>query len=134
MYEKANYFGNKFIRNGIAGILFTAFIFYYTFVKDKPFNPVFIAFPIAAIVWLYFGIKIKRKLKLKDSSKQITEITDERISVKQVERILFILILATIYLGIYQWHYASYFTLIILLIYTSWFTLQMKALNEYFKS
>ena len=131
MFERANYYQSRFIRNGIAGLLMSVFIIYISIAKDKVFPPITIALPIVAFAWLYFGLRIKNKLKTKVAT---NEIIDERISFKQVEYAFSILVFVSLLLSFRHWQYANYLVIVALLAYTSWFSIQMKLLNDYFNS
>ena len=79
MYERAMYLKNKFIRNGIALFTISALLIYYAATKSESFSPVLIIVPVAALIWLYLGLWINKKLKLKVANKD-SEITDVSIS------------------------------------------------------
>jgi hypothetical protein len=131
MYEKAKYYRNRFIRNGIAGLAISAFIIYKAICTDKDFTLASVVFPVAALAWLYFGLRINKKLKTKVPT---NEITDERLSFRQIEYALSFLILASLLLSFRHWQYANYLIVIVLLVYGIWFYKQMKSLNNYFNS
>jgi hypothetical protein len=134
MYEKAKYFSSKFIRNGIAGLALSCFIIYSIVHDHKQFDVLFVLIPIVAFAWLYSGIRINKKLKLKDQTKEQAEIIDERISYKQIELLISLLIVLVIFLGMNHWKYVDYLTIPVLMIFAWWLYSQMKILNKYLNS
>jgi len=137
MFERATYFKGKFIRNGIAGFVFSALFIYLFFTKkDESMNPIIFAFPIAAFAWLFYGFRISKKLKEKNktSVNDPLIISDERISYKQADFIFSIFVLVSLLLSFNHWKYANYLILLGLVAYTWWFSRQMKLLEEYFKN
>lgn len=132
MYERAIYYRNKFIRNGILGFAVSAFLISSAVTTDKSFIPGIIIFPIASFLWLYFGMQINRKLKAKVATNDKLINTHERFSFKQIESILSILIVAVIILGVRYEQYANYIAIPILVAYIWWLYSQMKLLNNYF--
>ncbi len=132
MYERAKYFRNKFIRNGIFGLVICVILIYSTVTSEALFLARLIILLIVSVVWLYFGLHINRKLKSKDKTKDKIEITDERISFKQVEFLLSILLIVAIFLGIRHVKYADYLAIPIVVAYLWWLYSQMKLLNNYF--
>ena len=133
MYERAMYLKNKFIRNGIALFTISALLIYYAATKSESFSPVLIIVPVAVLIWLYLGLWINKKLKLKVANKD-SEITDVSISYKQVEFILSVLLVAVIFLLLKHWVYANYLTNLILIAYCYWSYIQIKMLNNYFNA
>ena len=132
MNERADYYRNKFIRNGIVGIAISGFLIYNAITVDKTFSLILIIFPLFASVWLYFGLKINHKMKLKSSQNEI-ESSDERVSFKSIEFFFSLLIITSILLSVKHWKYANYLTVTTLAIYITWVYKQMKILNDYFK-
>ncbi|MCX6290802.1 MAG: hypothetical protein NT126_03470, partial [Bacteroidetes bacterium] len=118
---------------GIAGF-FLSGIFLFSFSKNKPLVPVVFVFLVAATVWLYFGMLINKKLKSKNEKDDLPGIRDERLSYRQIDFILTVALFAVIFLGISHWKYMNYLAIPFLLSYFYWFYLQMKLLNNYFKS
>jgi hypothetical protein len=131
MYERAKYYRGRFIRNAIAGFAISAFVLFNAIGKDNSITFPAIIFPLAACAWLYFGLRIKEKLKTKAAT---VEITDERIPFKQVEYVFSILVFVSLFLAIRQTQYANYLVTVVLIAYTAWFSVQMKMLNDYFKA
>ena len=136
MYEKAIYFKWKFIRNGIAGIVFSILLIYYIVTKNESVNPFTIVIPVVAFAWIFYGLRIAKKLKLKNktSTGDSIIITDERISFKQIDFIFSICFFVVLLLSFNHWKYAGSFCILWLIAYTWWFSGQMKGLEEYFKS
>ena len=132
MYDKAKYYSNKFIRNGIAGLVFTAIVISIWLDDSQPHPVGLIAFPITTVLWFYFGFRLKKKLKTKEPVK--FEITDRKISFKVVERIFMVLLAATIFLATRKEEYSSPLMISALVLYFSWFAWQMTLLNKYFKT
>ncbi len=133
MYERAKYFRTKFIRNGIAGFAMSALLIYYT-IKGEALNPSVVIIPVAALLWLYFGLRINNKLKAKDEANRSSEIPEEGIPFKQVESILSVLVIIIIFLSITHWKYADYLAIPMLITYCWWLYSQMKLLNNYFRA
>jgi hypothetical protein len=134
MYERAKYFSSKFIHNGIGGLAVSAFLIYYAFTENESLKPIGYILPFVALVWLSFGLWINKKLKAKDPTNESSEITDEKISFKQVEFILLALLMAVIFLGVKLWRHADYLAIPVMIAYIWWLYSQMKLLNNYFKS
>lgn len=133
MYERAEYFKNRFIRNGIAGFAISAFFMYNAFSNEKTFQPIAFIFPVVAFVWLCLGLWINKKLKTKDAIKDSNEITDERISFQYIELILTVLLVLSLFLNIRHYEYANYLMISIVIAYTYWLYTQVKLLSKYFK-
>ena len=70
MYDKAKFYSRKFIRNGVAGVLISAYLIYGLISKREAITPILFILPIAALGWLYFGLRISKRLKLKDSKRK----------------------------------------------------------------
>jgi hypothetical protein len=134
LYERAQYFKNKFIRNGIFGVAASSILIYNAVVRNSAFTPGLIVFPVAAFVWLCAGLWINRKLKDKSAITISDEITDERISFKQMELILTLLFITVIFLGGIHWKYATYLLIPFLIAYLYWLFSQVKLLYTYFKA
>ena len=65
MYQRTKFFRNKFIRNS-TGLLFISFFMAYRFKDgDYSFLPQVILFFIVGLVWLYFGLRLRKNLKEK---------------------------------------------------------------------
>jgi uncharacterized membrane protein len=132
MYQRARYFSNRFIRNGIAGFAISAFLVYSVITGAQSTGLIIIIFPVVSFVWLYFGLRIKSKLKSKDPN-ETPEIRDELFSYRQAQSIFSILVGVILISGINHWKYSYYFTVPVLIVFVWWFYLQMKLLNDYFK-
>lgn len=133
MHERAIYFKYKFIRNGIAGIVISALLYYNAVSKNEFKMPGLIIFPALAFIWLCFGLWINKKLKSKDAATDALPVSDKRISYKQVDFIFSLLAIAIILSIIKDWKYVHYLAIPFLAGYFLWFYSQMKILNNYFK-
>jgi hypothetical protein len=133
MYERAQYYRSKYIRNGIAGLVISALLIYYTATKNEPFTPAIIIFPIVAFMWFYFGLWINKKLKVKIAATE-SQIIDERFPFKQIEYFLSLLIAIALVLGFQHWKFADYLIIPLVIAYVWWSYYQMKLLNNYFKT
>lgn len=133
MDERAKYFSRKFIRNGIAGILISALLIYNAIVKIEPSNVTLFIFPVLSLVWLYFGLMINKKLKTKNATNSIPEISDERITFRQIEFVFTILIFGILFAYLKHLSYAGYLIAAVLIAYIWWLYSQIKLLNNYFK-
>lgn len=134
MYARAKYYRSKFIRNGIAGFALSALFIYTIVLKNESLNPMAIVFLVVSSVWLFFGLRINKKLKAKTTTNDSFEITDERIPFKYVEFVLTLLLLTTIVLSIKQWMYATYLAIPVLLVYSWWMYTQMRLVNIYLQT
>jgi len=136
MYERAKYFSNKFIRNGIAGSIICGILIFSPSQMVDPGSGIrndlqpIVLFLVATILWLYFGIRIYVKLKSKAALNE-PEISDERISFRQVEVMLSLLLFLVIFLGMKHWRYANYVAIPVLIGYAWWMYSQMKLVNNY---
>jgi len=134
MYERARYYSNKFIRNAIAGFTLTGFLIYYPIKHHLQVNPVFLAFPIISFMWLFYGLKISRRLKVMESHEVQSEISSEKISFKIIERMISLLLVISMYLAFQHWKYSTFFISIVLILFLLWFNVQMKMLKKYLGS
>lgn len=135
MYEKAIYFKNKFLRNGIILLLLSGFLFYPSKINNEPFNPLMLIAPAFGIIWIYLSLMLSKKIKTKVAEANSNEITDETFSYKQVEVVLTILLLVALFLSIFKhWMYADYLLFPVALAYLFWLFKQIQNLNSYFKA
>ena len=131
MFEKAEYFSKKLIRNGIVGFFLTFFLFLTTLSKGESINQRIIILPLIAFLCLIIGIFIKQKLKLKNPSMSYEEIPTERMSYKQVEAFLSLALIVALIPSINQWRFSVFLTLPLFAIYFLWLFSQLKQLINY---
>ena len=131
MYERAKYFSNRFIRNGIAGVIILSLILYGMIEKHDTINPTFIGFVLFPIFWLTYGLWIRRKLQFKSP---VVEIDEKAVYYKQIQFVLSICVVVLIYLGLDKKSYAAYIAIPFLVIYFGWIYKQMKLINAYLNS
>ncbi|HOZ82928.1 MAG TPA: hypothetical protein PLU85_02265 [Bacteroidia bacterium] len=133
MYERAKYFRDKFIRNSIAAFAICGLLIYTVITQHKSVMPGLIIFPAVAFAWLYLGLWINNKLKSKHAT-DISEVTDEKISFKQVQFIFSIFFVVVVLLYFKHLKIVNYLAVPIILIYAWWLFSQMKMLSNYFST
>jgi len=134
MYQRTKYFSDKFIRNGIGGCVISVVLIYNSIRHDKSFHPITLLMPLIAILWLYFGIRINKKLKAREYLNDNDEISGKKITFKEIDFFLLILLFAIVFLGPIYSKYANFLTIPVLLVYTFWFHKQMKLINTFLNS
>ena len=134
MYERAKYFNIKFNRNGIYGLAISAFLIYFAFKKQEAFSSLLYVYAAMSIAWIVIALWINTKLKLKNASSDVNEISEEKYSFKSVEQILSLLLVIFIILSNKKWEYANYLAIPLIIGYSAWTFFQMRMLNNYFKS
>ncbi len=133
MYEKALYFKNKFLRNGIILLLLSGILLYPSKIYNEPFNPLILVLPAFGMLWIYLSLMLSKKIKSKVADVKSNEITDETFSYKHTEVVLTVILLGVIFLSIKHWKYADYLVLPVALAYLFWLFKQVQGLNVYFK-
>jgi hypothetical protein len=125
MYEKAEYFSSKFIRNGFAGIVLTAFLIYNALFKVSDISPIVYFFPLIALLWLFLGYKLKNKLQQKsDADNNI--FNDDKMPYRQIDFTFRLLIIAALVTGFKNWKFVNYIIIILTITYLIWIYLQIK--------
>lgn len=132
MYERANYFRNKFFRNGIALLLLTVLAWGRSYSTGQPVGPGLYFFPVASAIWLSLTFFINKNLKNKIP--EPPSIPEGRFNYKANESVLTMSLLLAVIFTLNGWKYALLALVTMIVIYAAWLFFEMRKLNEYFDS
>jgi hypothetical protein len=133
MYERANYFKNKFIRNGIAGFAILIIIIFSSITNGELPLSRLIIFSAAAFLWLSLGLWINKNIKAKIATIE-SENIKESVPFQQIENIFTVFLFALLFLSFKNWENTNYLLFPVAIVYLYWLFTQMKLLNMYFKA
>ena len=112
MYQRTQYFSNKFIRSGFGCLALGVFFIAGTTSNSLLITSLFLS--ISAL-WLFFGFRFKKKLKLKLASTE--DLFFQNHNYKWIEAILRILLIIAVLLSFKNILYSNIFAIFFALIY-----------------
>ncbi len=134
MYQRAKYFSEKFIANGIGCILLSVYLIYAAVIVHQTIKPLLYITLIAGLGWLLIGWRLRKKIrqKIQFDMPNNSEVNTERMGYQNVDLIFSILIVLLISFG-EQLIYQDFIAIGFIIAYSVWVFFQIKLMNNFFQ-
>ena len=127
--EHAQYYRNKFFRNGIASLILVLLLIFSKLAKTPHHVILICVFTLSTCFWLFTSYKIEQKLK---TGKLIYPLENKNYRLKQI--IVELVFAISFILTINKIPYSIYFLFFVIIIYSIWLYNQIKIINQSYRT